>query len=192
MQHPILFSIVAFFALMVIITLGGYRVFYKPGKFLKQLGRPVIGDSPQRQVMQTGEEPEGSAVVTILRQIGSKVPSSEAEVAGLKVELSRAGIRSDTAVPVFYGIRIVSTLALLGFSLMMQPKMPPNPAMKMALLFFGAAAGWILPKFVLEKKVTARQEILRLSLPDMLDLLVVSVEAGLGLDQALQHVGREL
>ena len=37
-----------------------------------------------------------------------------------------------------------------------------------------------------------RQEILRLSLPDALDLLVVSVEAGLGLDQAIQHVAREL
>ena len=37
-----------------------------------------------------------------------------------------------------------------------------------------------------------RQEILRLSLPDALDLLVVSIEAGLGLDQAIQHVAREL
>jgi tight adherence protein C len=52
--------------------------------------------------------------------------------------------------------------------------------------------GWILPRFILEKRVAKRQEILRLSTPDMLDLLVVSVEAGLGLDQAIQHVGREL
>jgi tight adherence protein C len=70
--------------------------------------------------------------------------------------------------------------------------MPPNPAMKLALLGFGVASGWILPRFFLEKKVTKRQEILRLSLPDALDLLVVSVEAGLGLDQAMQHVGHEL
>jgi tight adherence protein C len=53
-------------------------------------------------------------------------------------------------------------------------------------------AGWILPKFFLEKMVKKRQNILRLSLPDMLDMLVVSVEAGLGLDQAIQHVAREL
>src|ERR1044071_5154415 len=44
----------------------------------------------------------------------------------------------------------------------------------------------------LEKQVKKRQETLRLSLPDALDLLVVSVEAGLGLDQALQHVSKEL
>src|SRR5581483_7628563 len=47
-------------------------------------------------------------------------------------------------------------------------------------------------RMFLEKKVAARQETLRLSLPDALDLLVVSVEAGLGLDQAIQHVAREL
>jgi len=53
-------------------------------------------------------------------------------------------------------------------------------------------AGWIMPRFMLQKKITKRQEIVRLSLPDALDMLVVSVEAGLGLDQAIQHVGREL
>ena len=53
-------------------------------------------------------------------------------------------------------------------------------------------AGWVLPRFFLEKQVKKRQEIIRLSLPDALDMLVVSVEAGLGLDQAIQHVAREI
>src|SRR5438045_9073154 len=44
----------------------------------------------------------------------------------------------------------------------------------------------------MEKKSKRRQETLRLSLPDALDLMVVSVEAGLGLDMAIQHVAREL
>ena len=71
--------------------------------------------------------------------------------------------------------------------------MPPNPVMKRgADGLRHARAGWVLPRFFLEKKVTKRQEILRLSLPDALDLMVVSVEAGLGLDQAIQHVAREL
>src|SRR5580765_5443323 len=75
---------------------------------------------------------------------------------------------------------------------MMEGKMPPNPVMKLGLMASGISAGWILPRFFLEKKVGKRQEILRLSLPDALDLLVVSIEAGLGLDQAIQHVAREL
>jgi len=81
---------------------------------------------------------------------------------------------------------------MLALSMLLEPKMPQNPMMKVALLVSGCAAGWILPRFFLEKKVTKRQLIVKLSLPDALDLLVVSVEAGLGLDQAIQHVAREL
>jgi len=138
------------------------------------------------------EGPRPNTVVTFLQTIGSKMPSSEQEVATLRVILIRAGFRSDTAAPVFYGLRVISTMVLVALSFLMLAKMPSNGMMKVMLLVFGAMAGWILPKFFLEKMVKKRQNILRLSLPDMLDMLVVSVEAGLGLDQAIQHVAREL
>ena len=92
----------------------------------------------------------------------------------------------------FYGLRIVSTLALLVGALALEAHMPPNPMLKVMLMVSGCAAGWIMPRFFLEKRVKKRQEIIRLSLPDGLDLLVVSIEAGLGLDQAIQHVAKEL
>jgi tight adherence protein C len=57
---------------------------------------------------------------------------------------------------------------------------------------FGAFMGYYFPSFMLDKRIAKRQDTLRLSLPDALDMMVVSVEAGLGLDQAIQHVGREL
>ena len=53
-------------------------------------------------------------------------------------------------------------------------------------------AGWFGPSFVLDHLVSARQERIRDGLPDALDLIVVCVEAGLGLDQAMHHVSREL
>jgi tight adherence protein C len=56
----------------------------------------------------------------------------------------------------------------------------------------GAVIGYMVPGFVLGKKASRRQHVIRLGLPDALDLLVVSVEAGLGLDQAIQRVGQEL
>lgn len=189
MESPILFSICAFLMLMVLITWVGYRIFYKPGKMLRQLGRPVI---TAQRVIEEADEPGASALVTVLRQIGSRIPSSDAESANLRSDLIRAGFRAENAAPVFYGLRIVTTLVMLVMSLMLEPKMPPNPIMKLALLASGCAAGWILPRFFLEKKVAKRQLIVKLSLPDALDLLVVSVEAGLGLDQAIQHVAREL
>jgi tight adherence protein C len=192
MDHPVIFSACAFLMLMVILSWVGYRLVYKPGRFLRQLGTPVITEQINRTLAQETQEPEASTVVTVLHQIGSRVPSSEAEVANLKVDLIRAGFRSDNALPVFYGLRIVSTLLMLMVCIMLESNMPPNPVMKIGLLFSGVAAGWILPRFVLEKKVARRQETLRLSLPDALDLMVVSIEAGLGLDQAIQHVAREL
>ncbi len=190
MLNPIVFAAFAFLLLMILLTWVGYRIFYKPGKFLKQLGRPVITEA--RRVLEASSEPGGSTIVTFLHQLGTKMPSSEADVATMRATLVRAGFRGENAVAVFFGIRILTTLAMLVVCVVAEPRLPPNPAMKLLLMVSGCAAGWVLPRFFLEKRVTARQEILRLSLPDALDLLVVSVEAGLGLDQAIQHVGREL
>src|SRR5688572_26785873 len=62
----------------------------------------------------------------------------------------------------------------------------------LTLALGGLGVGYILPGMVLARKAKARAHRIRLSLADMLDLLVVSVEAGLGLDQALSRVGSEL
>jgi tight adherence protein C len=190
MANPALFSICAFLMLMVVLSAVAYRMLYKPGKFLKQLGNPVIGE--KRTVLDDNAEPQDSTIVSILHQIGSKVPSSDKDIATLRTDLIRGGFRSENAVAVFFGLRIVGTLAMLFVVVLMEPRLPSNPVMQMALMILGCACGWILPRFVLEKKVAKRQEILRLSLPDALDLMVVSVEAGLGLDQAIQHVAKEL
>ena len=191
MTHPLFLAISAFLMFMLLGVWAAYRLFYKPNKYLRQLGNPVILDGPRIGDV-SAEAARPNTVVTFLTSIGSKMPTSDEEVATLRVDLIRAGFRSESATPVFYGLRIISTVALLAFAFVMVAKMEQNGMMKVALLFFGAAAGWIMPKFFLEKKVKKRQNILRLSLPDMLDMLVVSVEAGLGLDQAIQHVAREL
>ena len=191
MAHPALFASCAFLMLMLILSWVGYRLVYKPGKFLRQLGRPVITTDSQRALDALGE-PEPSTLVTFLNVVGTRVPSSEAEVATLKADLVRAGFRSENALPVFYGIRIMVTLLMLVLCIMLEAKMPPNPVMKLGLMASGIGAGWVLPRFFLEKKVAKRQETLRLALPDALDLMVVSIEAGLGLDQAIQHVAKEL
>jgi tight adherence protein C len=191
MNHPILFSACAFLMLMLLLSWVGYRLIYKPGRFMRQLGKPVISDA-NRNIIDADEEPQSSTLVSVLHHIGSRVPSSDGEVANLKMDLVRAGFRGENALPVFYGLRIVATLVMLFCCIMMEAKMPPNPVLKMGLMASGIGAGWVLPRFFLEKRVAKRQEILRLSLPDALDLMVVSIEAGLGLDQAIQHVAKEL
>jgi len=192
MDNPLLFAIFAFLTVMVAMTGVGYRMYYKPGRVLRQLGNPVITNGAHGGLMEEQQEQQPSVVVTLLTSLGNKIPSSDAEVATLRTDLICAGYRSEKALPMFYAARIFSTLMMMVVGLMMQAKMPANPTMMVSLVVFGCAAGWVLPRSFLARKVKARQETLRLSLPDALDLMVVSVEAGLGLDQAIQHVAREL
>src|ERR1044071_3002165 len=98
MDNPVLFAIFAFLTLMAVMSWVGYRIYYRPGRVLRQLGPPVITDGRHGAVLPQPSEQHGSALVTVLTQIGSKVPSSEAEVANLKTDLIRAGFRSERAL----------------------------------------------------------------------------------------------
>jgi tight adherence protein C len=191
MDNAFIIALCGFLMLMIASTFVGYRFVYKPGRFLKQLGSPVITGDKQR-VVEDESEPQGSTIVTVLKQIGTHVPSSEADMATLRKTLMQAGYRSENAAPVFFGLRIVGVVTMLILTVMTESHMPDNQSLRILFVLFGCMVGWTLPKMFVEKKVKKRKEIMRLSLPDALDMLVVSVEAGLGLDQAMQHVAREI
>src|SRR5262249_53683731 len=118
-------------------------------------------------------------VTSALKTLGSKAPRSAMEMGKLQQRLTTAGYRNSEALPVFLGIGI--GVALLMFLLFGSPiAIRPNFMLAIA----ACALGYVLPGMVLARKAKHRQHKIRLGLPDALDLLVVSVEAGLGLDQA--------
>ncbi len=126
-------------------------------------------------------------VLKTLTKLGNAVPKSPSEMGKLQRRLVAAGYRRSEAVAVFLGIRIA--FALLLFGLFASPVIA-RPHLLTAL---GACGfGYIMPGMVLARLAKRRQHRIQLGLPDALDLLVVSVEAGLGLDQAIQRVGEEL
>jgi tight adherence protein C len=120
------------------------------------------------------------------------MPNTELEQNALKTKLANAGFRSDAAPMVFSGLRFACLLLfLLGSVVVFVPGRPLNfQTLQWVVIFTGA--GFYLPGIVLWWLRRKRQEAIFLSLPDALDLLVVCVESGLGLDAAMRKVCDEM
>jgi tight adherence protein C len=132
-------------------------------------------------------KPRFQSLVGMLKRVGEKAPKSANEMGSLRLRLVQAGFRRDEAMTIFFGIRVAFSLSLFA---VFATAIFARPNITIALGALGL--GYILPGMVLARIAKRRSHRIRLSLADMLDLLVVSVEAGLGLDAALQRVGQEL
>jgi tight adherence protein C len=183
-------SILLFLILMSVIVLFGYRRYSKPASFVEQqIGVPVISSV---NTSLLGDKNKSSGVTDVMQLIGSIIPASSQDLEAAKRDLVMAGYRSDNGPAVFSGLRILAALILLATAFIVKDKVTANPILRMVMIVAGGAIGYLAPGFLLDKKISTRQRILRLSLPDAIDLMVISVEAGLGMDQAISYVGKEL
>jgi tight adherence protein C len=122
------------------------------------------------------------------------MPKTELEQSKLKIRLANAGFRSESAVNVYLGLRFITLLLFFGAGLVYTfeqhgLKLDLNALIPLAVL---TGLGFYLPSIVLWYLRKQRQEAIFLSLPDALDLLVVCVESGLGLDAAMRKVCDEM
>jgi tight adherence protein C len=176
-------TVLAFVFGTLLVTGVGLRMAAGRTSVVDRRLREVVGGAAPAVEMQ----PSFDALIGALKRVGNKVPRSLAEMGKLRLRLVRAGFRRDEALPVFFAIRLAAALA--AFAVCATPVlMRPN----VALAIGACGLGYVLPGIVLARLMKRRQHRIRLALPDALDLLVVSVEAGLGLDQAMLRVGDEL
>jgi tight adherence protein C len=134
-----------------------------------------------------------ASVVEAAKALSSPLmPQTELEQNALKTRLANAGFRSDAAPMVYSGLRVVSFG--LFFLLSAAIYLPGQPlgfkSLQMVIIWTGL--GFYLPNIILWYLRSKRQEAIFLTLPDALDLLVVCVESGLGLDAAMRKVCDEM
>ena len=120
------------------------------------------------------------------------MPQGEVEQNALKTKLANAGFRSDAAPMVYSGIRLVCLAVFFLISIaIFVPGRPVGWKMFQGIIIM-TGAGFYLPSCILWYLRSKRQQEIFLTLPDALDLLVVCVESGLGLDAAMRKVTEEM
>lgn len=140
---------------------------------------------------------EGGGVTKLMEKASPKLaaplqPKTEAEEGKLKQRLQHAGFRSETAVSIFLGMKFLCLIVgfVAGGGAMLFTKGMTQQAGMVTIAIAGIA--FYLPDVVVFFVRKNRQDQIFYGLPDALDLMVVCVEAGLGLDQAMRKVSEEM
>jgi tight adherence protein C len=152
---------------------------------LEQMGNTPfsVGERRRRQARRERWE-------ALLQALGERVESRDS-ADDVRHRLVHAGYRKPNALPLFLGIRTALPLALAAAAFLVATAVGARGAALVAAAS-AAALGYIAPSFYLDSRVKKRQRQIQLALPDALDLLVVCVEAGLGLNQAILRVADEI
>jgi len=133
-----------------------------------------------------------TTVINILSKLS--LPEEGWQSSSVQIKFLQAGIRNKNAPQYYFAVKTVLTMVLpvllALFLYLTQPKIPFAQAMTPVL--FTAAAGYYLPEMLLRFITQKRIERMSNSLPDMIDLMVISTESGMGIDAAIARISREM
>jgi tight adherence protein C len=175
--------------------MGAYWLFYRPQSAsterLKRLGDRAAG--PAGGAGSLEENNHASELAERLASpLNRLLPPSAAEAKKLQKQLMHAGFRSPGA-PVMYRAIQLFTLAALPAMVALACAMLARPLSSAILyILFAFVIGFSLPRYGLKRMIRSRQQLVRWGLADALDLMVISIEAGLGLNAAMVKVSTEL
>jgi tight adherence protein C len=152
------------------------------------------GDEPDREERNILGEMKGHWLgffTSLGRLVG---PKSDREISGSRKEFLMAGYREENAPVIFWGAKvllaILTAVIFISIRLLIAKPMPSLYLTLLTVLF--ALASFHLPNLWLRVKIARRKEMIRAGLPDALDLMVVCVVAGSGLDAAINRVAQEM
>jgi tight adherence protein C len=193
----ILLIAISTFVCISLGLLGVYWLVYRPqSAATERLRRLGVKDGGSTQGAPSLVVPEDRPATELAQRLASPLnkllPPSATEAKKLQKQLMHAGFRSADAPIIYRGLQLVS---MAGFPLMVAGvcavlARPLGSALIFIILAF--VIGFILPRYFLKRVTKNRQRNLRWGLADALDLMVVSVEAGLGLNAAMLKVATEM
>lgn len=178
-------SVCLFVLVSSVLYLFGMKFWVAPQSAVDR----VVGGEP------TGQEPiaySSLAFHELLARVGNLVPASPADLNFTQKRLYAAGFRSPTAYRTFYGIKGLATVILPLLAWILTIQLGVGGQTRLGLIMMAAGLGFLGAGEVLHILVKRRRKKIQRALPNSLDLLVVCVESGLGLDQAILQVSREL
>jgi tight adherence protein C len=132
---------------------------------------------------ETPKTQHQSQLFLLLRELRERIGMSES--AKLRERFLAAGIKNSQAIEGYFAAQMLGPVC----GILVGSFIPSNPLFFILIL---AIVGYMAPEFALDRMIKKRRERIRKALPDCIDLLVICVDAGLGLDQAMLRVGQEL
>jgi tight adherence protein C len=178
-------GILTFCSIFTLVSAGGLFLFNREKK---PRISSIFNDPDLRRGLGGPLQQAGASLGSFVSRFDSVVPRTQRDVSILRQRLIRAGLRERSAERIFYGSKVLLMLALL-ILVIATGLVSVNYFMVIAAAL---GLGFIAPDFWLTRRIKARKRQIRLALPDVLDLLVVCVEAGLSLDLALSRAAQEI
>jgi tight adherence protein C len=158
------------------------------------IGRQLaqLRDEGQEEHRGTRRQGQLDRLGHIVEQLGERVTGHRHDTASVRTHLLQAGYLHPTAVAMYWGARVSLALSLAVASLLLFRVLGRDPLTTLIAVAWAAALGWIAPAFVVGSRMKSRRMEIERALPDALDMLIVCVEAGLGLNQALVRVAEDI
>lgn len=158
--------------------------------------RRITGKTPQNQLTELRKQAKESVAKKVLDTVApiaihSSMKNAE-QMSKLRLKLACAGLRSESAPTTFLASKtVVAVLFGIGAAGYVWAKGASIPN-AIGIVTSAIGLGFLAPNFWLSSAISKRKGIVKNGLPDTLDMLVISVESGLGLDAAFQRVGDEM
>jgi tight adherence protein C len=177
----------SFVVVFLLLASAGLLLFYR-NTALQRMSTATLPQDKQRGTLRSSIQGANFSFGGMVQPFERVLPKSQAEVSVLQQRLIRAGFRTDTAVKTFYGAKVLVPAVFSGLALA-SGMAQSNPFFAYALAI---GLGYLCPDFWLGRRIKQRQKRIRLGLPDVLDLMVVCMEAGLSMDFATARTAEEL